>query len=103
MFICINYVTVKKMGFTKLSITNGNEISESEFSRGSIQFSNHWRWYFGKTILNENQIIIDMGKGEITSTLDNVTTTIPVRSEAIISIRILNEPITDSQNILVHA
>lgn len=48
----------------------------------------------------ENQIVIDVGKEEITSTLDNVTT-IPTWSEIIIPIKVSNIP--EQQNILIYA
>jgi len=50
----------------------------------------------GNPFLKDNQVIIDMSKGEITS----IENTIPVRSEMIISIQTNNQ---DWKNILIHA
>jgi len=56
----------------------------------------------GKPFLTENQIVIDVGKGEITSTLDDVTT-IPARCETIIPVDVSDLQIQEHQSILVYA
>ena len=96
----INDLTVKTMGFTKLSISNGNQFCESEFHVVPANFPITGDGILGKPFLMENQIIIDVGKGEIMSTLDKVTT-IPNRSEVIIPVKVSN--IQEHQNILIHA
>lgn len=96
----INDLTVKTLGYTILSVRNGEQTSESEFHVVPVNFPIIGDGILGKPFLMENQIIIDVGKGEITSTLDNVTT-IPARSEIIIPVKVPNLP--EQQNILIHA
>jgi len=79
----INDQTLKTMGFTMLKVINGNQSSESEFHVVATNFPIIGDGIFGKPFLTENQIVIDLGKGEITSTLNDVTT-IPARCETII-------------------
>jgi len=65
---------------------------ETEFHVVPSSFPIDGHGILGKPFLKKNKIIINVVQEKITYP-DNATTTIPVRSEAIISIRILNEPI----------
>lgn len=56
----------------------------------------------GIPFLKENQIIIDVGKGEITTTA-NQDNTIPARSEVIIPIEVDSQESLEKQIILIHA
>lgn len=89
------------MGSVVLTISDKNQTFETEFHVVPSSFHIDGYGILGKPFLKENKIIINVDQEEITYP-DNATTTIPARSEAIISIRILNEPTTDSQNILIH-
>ncbi|KAL4082949.1 hypothetical protein QTP88_029447 [Uroleucon formosanum] len=98
----INDRLVNTMGSVVLTISDKNQTFETEFHVVPPSFPIDGDGILGKPFLKENKIIINVDQEEITYP-DNATTTIPARSEAIIPIRILNEPITDSQNILIHA
>ncbi|KAL4097215.1 hypothetical protein QTP88_022024 [Uroleucon formosanum] len=82
----INDQTVKTMGFTMLTVINRNQFSESEFHVVPTNFPIIGDGILGKPFLTENQI--GVGKGEITSTLDDVTT-IPARCETIIPVDLI--------------
>ncbi|KAL4132497.1 hypothetical protein QTP88_009636 [Uroleucon formosanum] len=90
------------MGSVVLTTSDKNQTFETEFHVVPPSFPIDGDGILGKPFLKENKIIINVDQEEITYP-DNAITTIPARSEAIIPIRILNEPMTDSQNILIHA
>lgn len=98
----INDQAVKTMGFTMLTVINGNQSSESEFHVVPTNFPIIGDGILGKPFLTENQIVIDVGKGEITSTLDDVTT-VPARCETIIPVDVSDPRIQEHQSILVYA
>lgn len=98
----INDRLVNTMGSVVLMISDKNQTFETEFHVVPSSFPIDGDGILGKPFLKENKIIINVDQEEITYP-DNATTTIPARSEAIIPIRILNEPITDSQSIIIHA
>jgi len=98
----INDRTVKTMRFTKLTIISGNQTSESEFHVVPTNFPILGDGILGKPFLTDNQIIIEVGKGEISSTLDKVTT-VSARSETIIPVNVSDVQIQEHQSILVYA
>jgi len=90
------------MGFTMLIITNRNRTSESEFYVVLTNFLIIDVGILRNPFLKENQSIINIGKDEIASTLDDVTT-VPARCETIILVNVSDIQIQRHQIILVYS
>lgn len=98
----INDRLVSTMSSIILTVSDKNQTFETEFHVVPSSFPIDGDGILGKPFLKENKIIIDVNRQLITYP-DDLTRTIPARSEVIISVQISNVTITDSQNILVHA
>lgn len=98
----INDKLVNTMGSVMLAvIVNGKEY-EAEFQVVDATFPVTGDGILGIPFLKDNQMIIDVGKGELMTSTD-VSSTIPPRSEMIVSVKVDDEDITEQQTILIHA
>lgn len=79
-----------------------DKIYETEFQVVEKSFPFTWDCILGNPFLKDNQVIINVSKWEITTSTDNIST-IPARSEMIVSIEVDGEDLAEQQTILVHA
>lgn len=98
----INDQLVNTMGSVMLTVIINDIEFETEFQVVNTAFPITGDGILGNPFLKNNQMIIDVGKGELVTPTD-VVTTIPPRSEMIISIKVDDKEITEQQTILVHA
>lgn len=98
----INDQLVRTLGSTVLTIEINDKTYETEFQVVDNSFPITGDGILGNPFLKDNEVIINVGKGEITTPTDNVST-IPARSEMIVSVEVDNEDLAEQQIILVHA
>ncbi|KAL4100717.1 hypothetical protein QTP88_020751 [Uroleucon formosanum] len=98
----INDQLVRTLGSTVLTIEINDKTYETEFQVVDNSFPITEDGILRNPFLKDNEVIINVGKGEITTPTDNVCT-IPARSEVIVSVEVGNEDLAEQQIILVHA
>lgn len=98
----INDQLVRTLSSTVLTIEINDKIYETEFQVVDKSFLITGDGILGNPFLKNNQVIINVSKGEITTSKDNIST-IPARSEMIVSIEVDDEDLAEQQTILVHA
>lgn len=98
----INDQLVSTMGSTMLTVLINGRKYDTEFQVVSASFPVTGDGILGNPFLKDNQMIVDVGKGELTTATD-VVSTIPPRSEMIISVKVDGENLTEQQTVLVHA
>lgn len=98
----INDQLVSTLGSATLTVVINNKKCPTEFKIVNSSFPITGDGILGNPFLKNNHIIIDVGKGEITTTT-NKSSTIPVRSEMIIPIQVNVQDSLEQQNILIHA
>lgn len=98
----INYQLVNTMGSVMLTVVVNDIEFETEFQVVDAIFPVTGNGILGNPFLKDNQMIIDVGKGELMTSTD-VVSTIPPCSEMIISIKVNDKDVTEQQTILIHA
>lgn len=98
----INEQVVNTMGSVRLTVLVNDVEYDTEFQVVDANFPITGDGILGNPFLKDNQMIIDVGKGELMSSMD-VVSTIPPRSEMIMSIKVDDKDVTEQQNILIHA
>lgn len=98
----INDQLVNTMGSTMLTVLIDGRKYSTEFQVVNASFPITGDGILGNPFLKDNQMIVDIGKGELTVATD-VVSTIPPHSEMIISVKVDDENITEQQTVLVHA
>jgi hypothetical protein len=90
------------MGSVMLTVLVNDREYETEFQVVDTTFPITGDGILGNPFLKNNQMIIDVSKGVMMSSTD-VVSTIPPRSEMIISVKVDDKNVTEQQTILVHA
>jgi len=98
----INDQLVNTLGSTTLNVSINNTICKTEFQVVDSTFPISGDGILGNPFLKDNQIIIDVSKGELTSKT-NDTTTIPARHEMIIPIQFDVQDSAEQPNVLIHS
>lgn len=98
----INDQLVSTRGSAILTVIINDKTFETEFQVVDASFPITGDGILGTPFLKENNIIIDVNKGEITSTT-NQESSIPARSEVIIPIQVDSQDSLEQQIILIHA
>ncbi|KAL4083696.1 hypothetical protein QTP88_029012 [Uroleucon formosanum] len=98
----INDQLVNTLGSTTLNVSINNAICKTEFQVVDSSFPISGDGILGNPFLKDNQIIIDVSKGELT-TKSNDTTTIPARHEMIIPIQFDVQNSSEQPNVLIHS
>lgn len=98
----INDQLVNTLGSTILTVVINDKTYETEFQVVDTSFPITGDGILGIPFLKENNIIIDVSKGEITSTAKQ-NNIIPARSEVIIPIQVDSQDPLEKQIILIHA
>jgi len=97
----INDKLVNTLGSAMLMVSIGNEAYETEFQVMDSTFPITGDGILGNPFLRANQIIIDVGKRELTSKTKNIST-ILTRSEVIVPIQVDTQDPSEQHNVLIH-